>query len=457
MSYTREALAALKPLTAFSPETEARIRHSTEIARKGALRLHIIAPDGSEVERCSIRYTLQRHEFKFGANGFMFRQFRGDQAWKNAVYEEKFKELFNLAVVPFYWNTYEPERGRFRCSPDCEVIDRRPPVDELLSFCEENAITPKGHPLIWHTLLPEWLPQDRSRLLDEYERRIAMIAERYGARIPIFDVCNEGLQLDSLDPVCFPKGNVPASHIERAFELAGKYFPASTELVYNEGPWQSWNNYHNFYTPLYLLARRLQNAGLPLRGLGLQYHLAFFRDLNQLVDWSRQMLDPAHLYAHMDLYGSLGIPLNISEITLPAMPALGDGEAFQSLVAERLYRIWFSHPAVHAIIWWNLVDKTAYRADSINNNEGENRFLGGLLNNDMTGKLSWKVLHRLIRTEWHTDETLEFESEGKNKIYGFYGDYLLRIRTDSGCFELPVSISRNAPAVRTLKLDASPR
>ena len=80
-----------------------------------------------------------------------------------------------------------------------------------------------------------------------------------------------------------------------------------------------------------------------------------------------------------------------------------------------------------AITWWNMVDNTAYQApDAINNNQGENRYLGGLLNNDMTEKPSYKVLYDLIHHEWTTDETLEYEREGRNQIRtGYSGNSTL--------------------------------
>ena len=453
-AFSEAGQKTLSKLLAYTPEFDARIKCSTEISRKRALKLLITAPDGKPVERATIRFKLRKHEFRFGANAFMLNQFRGEEAWKNEVYIEKFTQLFNQAVVPFYWDAYEPEKGQLRQETGSPYIYRRPPADEVVEFCEKHGLYAKGHPTVWHTLMPKWLPRNQFRLLDEYERHIAGIAERYAGKIRWFDVYNEGLQLDSLFYEIYKRdGNVPDHHIEKLFRLAGKYFPASTELIYNEGPWMSWNNYHNNYTPLYLHARRLLDLGLPVRGLGLQYHIAFYGNIQRLVDWSGEMLDPAHIFAHMDLYGSLGIPLNVSEITIPAENALGDGFAYQALVAEKMYRFWFSHPAMSAITWWNLVDNTAFQAPgAINNNQGENRYLGGLLNNDMTEKPAYKVLYDLIHREWTTDETLEYEREGANKLYGFCGDYDVAIKTDAGTFEKQLTISKFEPAVLEFQL-----
>ena len=111
-----------------------------------------------------------------------------------------------------------------------------------------------------------------------------------------------------------------------------------------------------------------------------------------------------------------------------------------------MYRLWFSHPAMSAITWWNLVDNTAFQvAGAINNNQGENRYLGGLLNNDMTEKPSYKVLYNLIHREWTTDATLEYERNGRNKLYGYCGDYDVTVETDSGTYRQTLTISRNEP------------
>ena len=433
MNLNENGRKVLSRFLADSPEFDARIRCSTEQHRKGAVKLRLLLPDGQEVKRASIRFSLEQHEFHFGCNAFLYHQFEGENKWKNEIYEEKFRELFNLAVIPFYWDAIEPERGCFRFERNSPKRYRRPSPDELLEFCETNRITPKGHPLIWHTFLPEWLPKEPGALLEEYERYISLIAERYGKRIPKFDVCNEGLSQDSLSENLKSYAYLPSDHILHAFRLAERYFPESTELIYNEGPWMSWDNYHGDYTPLYLLGCRLRSQGAALRGLGLQYHL-FLWDMNLFLKWAEEMCDPGHLFAHMDLYARLGVPLNISEITIPSMAELGDGPAFQALLAEKLYRIWFSHPAVNAITWWNLVDQTAASDD-------ENRYLGALLNYDMTEKPAYQILRHLIRDEWTSKGTLEFDSETKNKLYGFYGEYHLEIRTECGTYHGTAKLS----------------
>ncbi len=427
----------LSPLIRDDMETEERIRLGIESNRKAFATVKLKRNDGSPVEKAEVVFRQTRHEYRFGCNAFMLQQF--DESEKNEIYEKEFARLFNLAVLPFYWKDLEPEEGKVRFSRESPKMYRRPAIDTLLDYCEKYGITPKGHPLTWHEFIPDWAPADKRNIEARWERRIKELAERYGDRIKIWDVCNEALQWN---PVSM--ATMPDEHVEKAFRIAGKYFPASTELLYNDGPWMSWNNFHGDYTPLYLLARHLKGIGLPIRGLGLQYHLAFFENVKTLIDWSHQMLSPKFLFAHMDQYAKLGLPLNVSEITITAHEDLGAGQRFQELVTEKLYRIWFSHAATNGIIWWNLVDGTASGTGAFNFNQGENQYRGGLLNSDMTRKPAFKVLDRLINKEWHSEGVLSYEDGAENHFKGFYGEYELLIKTDSGTLTRALMLSKDA-------------
>lgn len=120
---------------------------------------------------------------------------------------------------------------------------------------------------------------------------------------------------------------------------------------------------------------------------------------------------------------------------------LGDGDAFQELVTEKLYRLWFSHPAVNAVTWWNLVDGTAAYAP-LGSEDGENSLRAGLVNYDFSPKPAFKVLEHLIKHEWHTETELDYEDGALNQFHGFYGMYEAEISTDSGTFSRTLELGR---------------
>ena len=78
-------------------------------------------------------------------------------------------------------------------------------------------------------------------------------------------------------------------------------------------------------------------------------------------------------------------------VTLPNTP---EGERNQAIVVRNYYRLWFSHPSVNAITWWNLVEGTAVK--------GEDKWNAGLVRRDFTPKPAFIALDQLINHDWKT-------------------------------------------------------
>ena len=94
---------------------------------------------------------------------------------------------------------------------------------------------------------------------------------------------------------------------------------------------------------------------------------------------------------------------------------------------EQLYGVWFSHKAVEAIIYWNMVDGYAAFAEPGDMCGGENSYYGGLLRFDMSKKPAYDRIHDLFSKRWITETETETGKDGTAKFKGFYGDYELEI------------------------------
>lgn len=419
------------------PAIDGRIERDTETHRKGNVRLEITR-EGVPLPGARIRYRQIRHEFAFGITGFLYNQF--DEKRQNERYAACVAELFNLCVLPFYWNTLEPEQGALRFEKNSPRCWRRPAIDELLEFCEQRRLTPKGHPLFWHNFLPAWLKEGPG-LKAQWEQRFRIIAERYGERIRNWDIVNEAL-------IAPPNALVPPDYVEFGFDLARKYLPAADICNYNDC--LCWCNLRGRATAYYLLVKNLLLQNKKVDAIGLQFHLAFVRTVEEMIRWSDEKLNSRRLFEYLDLYHQLGLPMNLSEITITAHEALGNGRLdMQADIVEKLYRLWFSHPGVNGIIYWNLVDDTAHvNPDSVWN---ENVFKGGLLNRDpdLTPKPAFTRLQKLIRQEWNTSGVLEYQDGALNDLRGFYGDYEFEIQTENGSFTRTGSLrSHGSPALK---------
>ena len=117
---------------------EERVNSGIELYRKGYGKIKVVDKDGNPVKNVKIKINQKSHEFKFGANLFMLDEL--ETAEKNEVYKKSFADVFNMATLPFYWNSTEPERGKTRYDKNSPELYRRPPIDRCIEFCEENGM-----------------------------------------------------------------------------------------------------------------------------------------------------------------------------------------------------------------------------------------------------------------------------------------------------------------------------
>lgn len=139
------------------------------------------------------------------------------------------------------------------------------------------------------------------------------------------------------------------------------------------------------------------------------------------------MYNPRALFSVLDTYEKLAKPLQITEITIPAYSDSAEDEKIQAELIENLYSIRFSHKAVEAVIYWNLVDGYAAFAPQGDMTVGENIFRGGLLRFDMSKKPAYNVIKHLFTERWITNTEAETNGNGTAKFKGFYGDYTITV------------------------------
>jgi endo-1,4-beta-xylanase len=409
------------------PAIKERIQKGIEVNRKGDFRLQFPSLKGN----VQIEVKQVKHDFNFGANGFMVNGFETKE--KNKRYEEVLTSLFNMVSVPFYWKTLEPEQGKLRFDTASTFIYRRPPPDAVLHFCKQYNVIPKGHTLVWnHPVhsLPEWLPKDNAAIEKLIENRIKIIARRYGSSIKTWDVVNEPLRN-------FPDVIMPEDYVFKAFQAAQRLFPSSTTLMINEAT-GVWEHNQQEKSPYYVLIQSLLERKAPIGGIGLQFHF-FSEQLHKDVIEGKAMT-PGQLFAILDLYEKFKKPLHVSEITIPSLPYDEEGRQNQAKLTRNFYRLWFSHPAVDAIIWWNVVDGTAVK--------GEDKWNGGLVNNDFSPKPSFEVLNNLINKEWKTSFTQTVMNKKSISFRGFYGEYLVRIKQGKKVIERTVKFTKEVNSIR---------
>jgi GH35 family endo-1,4-beta-xylanase len=374
-----------------------------ESVRKNSFEIVFQDADGNPITNCNIEYRQIRHDFIFGCNIFGFDSFGSDE--KNELYKERFRNLFNLAVLPFYWRTFEPNRGEF------PTADR---LNDLLAWCEQNDITPKGHPLAWRNPAgyPEWLPGDDELVADLLKGRIQGAIENYGDRIRMWDVVNEPTHLP-------PFGCDNAfDYVFNALQWAHEKDPGALLTVNDYGILG-----HDFgHGPFGRLLDKLVAADAPLGCIGFQAH-------EPRSDW----IPAVEIYASLDAYSRFDLPIHITEITvsssreLPITNSWKKGvwsEREQADYLESFYKVCFSHPSVEGIIYWDLCDSVSWVRN------------GGLTRPNLEPKPAYERLSKLINEEWLTEGSGTTDKNGMLEFAGFYGTYEIRIPSLGESFQI---------------------
>lgn len=407
----------------YESETKERVHFGIEQYRKGTVRLTVKDQSGKPVPGAALKIRQKNHEFLHGANLFMLDEMETEE--KNEAYRDSFKEVFNLATLPFYWMDLEPEEGKPRFAKDSPKVYRRPAPDLCLEYCEQNHIAPKEHCLTYLQFTPKWV--DASNIFDvkaKLEKRYRELAERYAHRILDWEVINETLCVgETNDRLAFFRD---PEVVEWNFALARKYFPYNKLIINEAGHVWHWGGFAYNRSAYYQQIERALGKGSDIDCVGMQFHV-FDRRENE-INRVQDMYNPQMLYRVLDQYTKLGKPIQITEITIPSYSDDPEDELIQAELIERLYEIWFSHEAVEAAIYWNLVDGYAFNAVRGDMKAGENYFYGGLLRFDLSEKPAFTALRKLFHEKWITNTEAATDDSGYTSFRGFYGEYEIEVK-----------------------------
>lgn len=413
--------AVLRHFRRHAAETDARVRAGIEENRKGSATILFEDAEGRPCETTHVEIRQKTHDFKYGANLFMLGEFP-DSADKNALYEELFAGAFNLATLPFYWKGLEPEEGRTRYEKGSTPVYRRPTPDLCLDWCEAHGIEPKAHCLnyVSGAGYPEWLRSDVAREKRLLEKRFAELSERYARRIPTWEVTNETL-LWLPHRLCLSEFFTEPDHVEWNFKTAERFFPENRLLI-NESQDRIWQEYRGTRSAYWLQIENALLKGCRIDGIGMQAHSFWGTDKSNIERMAAIQYDPRLIFDVLDTYALLGRPIQITEITIPAYSDNPADEEVQAEILRELYRIWFSHPAMEAIVYWNIPDGYAAGAEPGDHSHGENVYRGGLCRFDLSPKPAYEVIRDLFVREWRTNLVCDV-SGGRLDFRGFCGTY----------------------------------
>jgi endo-1,4-beta-xylanase len=288
-------------------------------------------------------------------------QFSGRDTLGAALVARQFNTISPENVLK--WALVHPEPGRYEFGP----------ADRYVEFGKKRGMFVVGHTLVWHSQLPRWVHQDasgnpvsRDTLLSRMREHIRTVVGRYRGRIDGWDVVNEALEEDGTLRKSPWLTIIGEDYLVKAFQYAHEADPAA-ELYYND---------YSLENPAkragaVALAKRLLDAGIPLKAIGVQAH--------QKLDWPTVEAEDSTIAA----FSALGLHVNLTELDVDVLPAAIRGQSadvsvraqatpasnpyvgalpdsLQRALAARyegLFRVYMKHRAViDRVTFWGVAD-----------------------------------------------------------------------------------------------------
>lgn len=249
-------------------------------------------------------------------------------------------------------------------------------ADKVANFCRQNGIKLRGHCLVWHSQFCNWMFNDKNGKLVKKEvfyarlrDHIHTVVSRYKDIVYAWDVVNEAMS-DGGDRGF--GGNEPNPYrqsqlynlcgdefIAKAFEYAHEADPNAI-LFYND---------YNAATPakrdrIYNMVKKMQDAGVPITGIGMQGHYNIYGPSEEDVDAALTKYSELVKHIHiteLDIRCNqeMGGQLQFSRGEKSVMP--GYISTLQEDQYARIFRVFRKHKdVIDNVTLWNLCDADSW-------------------------------------------------------------------------------------------------
>jgi endo-1,4-beta-xylanase len=212
------------------------------------------------------------------------------------------------------WQVVEPQQGNFDWTG----------ADNLVSFAEAHGERVRGHTLVWHNQLPNWLTQgvasgtiNNSQLRDLLHQHITTEASRYRGRIWQWDVANEMLtdsNPSQINPNDFWISHLGPGIIADAFRWAHAADPDAV-LCYNDYNIGGEDGSNAKFDAALKMVENLRAQGVPIGCVGDQGHLDLQYGFNPIL-----------MTQDLQAYASLGLKVALTEADVRTFVETTDSE-----------------------------------------------------------------------------------------------------------------------------------
>lgn len=249
-------------------------------------------------------------------------------------------------------------------------------ADKVANFCRQNGIKLRGHCLVWHSQFCNWMFNDKNGKLVKKEvfyarlrDHIHTVVNRYKDIVYAWDVVNEAMSdgggrgFGGNEPNPYRQSQLynlcGDEFIAKAFEYAHEADPNAI-LFYND---------YNAATPakrdrIYNMVKKMQDAGVPITGIGMQGHYNIYGPSEEDVDAALTKYSELVKHIHiteLDIRCNqeMGGQLQFSRGEKSVMP--GYISTLQEDQYARIFRVFRKHKdVIDNVTLWNLCDADSW-------------------------------------------------------------------------------------------------
>jgi endo-1,4-beta-xylanase len=255
------------------------------------------------------------------------------------MYQDQIAKHFNIIVAEnaFKFDSIQPRQNIFNFEKS----------DPIVLYAEKNKLKLRGHCLLWHKQLPDWVTKgnwSREEAIALLKNHISTIVGRYKGQVVAWDVVNEAIDEKNNCQLreSFWYKTIGPDYIEIAFRAAHEADPEA-KLYYNDYGAEAENDKSN---AVYELVKNLKKKGVPIHGIGWQCH---FKEGWQLTKGNEN---------NFNRLVALGLELSITELTISLKnPITVQALASQAESYRQITQFYLAHPEIKALLVWNFTDK----------------------------------------------------------------------------------------------------
>ena len=251
-------------------------------------------------------------------------------------------------------------------------------ADKIANFCRSNGIKLRGHCLMWHAQIGEWMYKDekgdlvsKEKLFQNMKHHITAIVERYKDVVYAWDAVNEAISDGGWQGGRRGMGEHPSPYRNSPlYQIAGDEFIKKAFIYAREADPNVllFYNDYNAADPgkrdrIYNMVKSMKEEGVPIDGIGMQGHYNVYGPSMEDVD------------AALTKYSTIVKHIHITELDIRANQEMGgqlnfsrDGGNISQVVKTlqedqyaRLFKVLRKHKdVVDNVTFWNLSDRDSW-------------------------------------------------------------------------------------------------